>query len=117
VSARIDCQCGGIVGLFFGRIEVSRVTAPQESPDGRSGLVTEIHYPAHNAIPCGFFFNGREISAGRTLAMFLNNSAPPRPERTTVGYMTHESLTAPCGAAASRAAEAIGRYAEQPDNP
>lgn len=74
IVRRSDCHCGGIVGLFFDRLEVSRVTAPEETGEG-AGYIAEVHYPAGGHFPCGFFLNGREISPERAHTMILNNSA------------------------------------------
>jgi hypothetical protein len=109
IVRRQDCHCGGITGLFFGRIEISRVTSEDET--GRAGLITEVHYPT---MPCGFFLNGAVISTERAHTMILNNAAarPDNVERCDVS-----TGGAPRGVAAGRAAEAIERYARMPDNP
>lgn len=79
IVRRSDCQCGGLTGLFFGRAELSRVTAPEEA-GGSPGYITEIHYPTSAYIDCTFYFNGQQITPGRASVMILNTAAA-RPER------------------------------------
>jgi hypothetical protein len=117
IVRRQDCQCGGITGLFFGRLEISRVTSEDET--GRPGMITEIHYPPYNhegtpLMHCGFFLNGMVISTERAHTMILNNAAA-RPDN--IARCDVSTGGAPRGVAAGRAAEAIERYAGMPDNP
>lgn len=108
MSARIDCQCGGLSGLFFDVVTVERSSGGEH--------LTEIHVPAgYTSRRCLRFVGGRALSDDQ-LDQFLWNSAPARPDNSGGCDVSTEGER-PRGVAAGRAAETIERYAEMPDNP
>lgn len=119
IVRRTDCDCGAMAGLFFTRIMVERGAPDEPVSGGAAGIITEYHYP-HGWQPCSFYLGGLELSPERVRTMILNNaeSRPPRAFEEV-----HEAIGARIADNVremnnpGRAAAALDRYAEMPDNP
>ena len=69
MTARIDCQCGGLTSLYFDTITVERSSEGQH--------LTEIHVPADQPPRrCLYFVAGLATRDEELLRTFLWNSAP-----------------------------------------
>lgn len=107
MSARIDCECGALTGLFFNTVTIERSSGGEH--------LTEVHVPAgHMPRRCLRFVAGVGASDA-VLDAFVWNSSATRPDKQARSDVSTGGR--PRGVAAGRAAEAIERYAALPDNP